>query len=322
MLKTGIVGYGSLGHMHADNAAKNPDIDLVCVCDIRESQFAVKARKNGFDIGGARTYTDCGDMLEKENLDLLMVIAPTYLHEKFTVMGLEAGANVFCEKPMSLTSGACRNMTDAAKRTGKNLMTGQCIRFWTEYEYLQTLMENGTYGRMTSLIMRRISRYPTWADWFMDSELSGGAATDLHIHDVDWARWLLGEPAWFGASGAYGKTGGIDEANLVLQYEHASVSIRASWNSYAPFDMSYEAYFENATVLYREGASPSLRIILPDRTEIVPQIEKRDAYEKELEYFVSVIKGERKNTKCDPASALEGIELLEKEIEMIKGNLK
>ena len=170
--------------------------------------------------------------------------------------------------------------------------------------------------------MRRISRYPDWADWFMDAELSGGAATDLHVHDADWARWIFGEPLWFGATGAYGKTGGIDEINLVMQYPHTSVYVRASWDSYARFDMSYEAYFEGATVLYREGDAPSVRVILPDGSETNPPIEKKSAYVKELEYFVSVIKGQRPNDKCTPQSALEGVMLVEKEIEMIKGNIK
>ncbi len=326
MIKTGIAGYGSLGRMHADNAARNPDIDLVCVCDVDPGKLAASPgstdKGTGFDIGRARVYTDCAEMLKREKPELLLVIAPTYVHEELTVMGLEAGAHVFCEKPMSLTSEGCRNMIRAARENSRHLMTGQCIRFWPEYEYLQTLIENRTYGRIKALIMRRISRYPTWADWFMDSGLSGGAATDLHVHDADWARWIFGEPLWFGATGTYGKTGGIDEITLAMQYPHTSVTVRASWDSHTRFDMSYEAYFEEATVLYREGGDPSVRVLLPDGSEVRPQIEKKSAYVKELEYFVSVIKGQRENAKCAPESALEGIMLVEKEIAMIKGNIK
>ncbi len=321
MLRACMAGYGSLGHMHADNIAGMKDIVLTAVCDPRPEALQPDPRKKGgFDVSGARTYGCLRDMLAGEEPDLLLVIAPTCVHEELTVMGLEAGVHVFCEKPMSLTSGACKNMIDAARRSGKQLMTGQCIRFWPEYVYLQSLIKDKTYGSLKMLSLERISKYPHWADWFLDSELSGGAATDLHIHDVDWVRWVLGSPERIGAAGAYGKTGGIDAACLTLQYPDTAVFVRGSWVSHAPWKMAWEAYFEDATVIYREGADPSVTVYLPSGETLTPAIPKQNAYVSELEYFASVIRGERANTLCAPESALEGILLLEKELTLIKGS--
>jgi len=75
-------------------------------------------------------------------------------------------------------------------------MVAQVIRFWPEYVKLKEIFDSGSLGKMVSISCARLSPTPTWAwnNWLLDSERSGGALLDLHIHDTDFLLYLLGKP--------------------------------------------------------------------------------------------------------------------------------
>ena len=131
-------------------------------------------------------------------------------------------------------------------------MIGQCLRFAAKYEYLKECVEDGRYGKLVRLHMERLSIFPTWGfeNWFCDVKRSGGAILDMHIHDIDMARYLLGEPesvncwSWTGESE-------WQVVNSRLNYNGTTVIADASWDE-APgwqFKSGYRARFEKAEVL-------------------------------------------------------------------------
>ena len=85
------------------------------------------------------------------------------------------------------------------KETGSYVQVGQVIRFWDEYVALRDIMKSGKYGKVVNANFRRISPRPDWGweDWLLDASRSGGAAQDLHIHDVDYVLSLFGAPKSF-----------------------------------------------------------------------------------------------------------------------------
>ena len=78
------------------------------------------------------TYTDLDEMLAKENLDMIDICLPTFLHAPYAIDMLKRGYHVLSEKPMARTSALCLDMVAAAKQAKGNLMIGQCLRVFPQ----------------------------------------------------------------------------------------------------------------------------------------------------------------------------------------------
>ncbi len=317
-LKVGICGYGGLGRVHVGSMMGMDDVEIVAVCDIdpkrlesKEVKFNIENKGPVFDIRNCRTYLDFRKMLKKEDLDAVVAALPTNIHAKYAIMAMRKGIHVFSEKPMALTAKECDKMIKARDENKVQLQIGQCLRFWPEYEILKKAFDEKTYGALKSLTMTRIGGYSTWADWFNDSKLSGGAILDLHLHDVDWAQHAFGMPKAICAAGTVGKTGAIDDVTALWQYDGFVVSIRGSW-MYQTFSMSFQAFFENGAMDMGIHPDPALRVKANGDKEF-KKIElhvKENGYFRELRYFFDTVKGGVKNTVCPAESTKKSVELV------------
>jgi predicted dehydrogenase len=327
-LKVGLCGYGGMGHVHAANLAKMEDIEVVAVCDKRPAQLAAKdvaininTGKQEFDIRKCRTYADFRTMLKKEKLDAVVNALPTDLHAKFAILAMNQGVSVFSEKPMAISAAQGEAMLAARDKNRVQLQIGQCLRFWPEYETLLAAIREKTYGKLASLTMTRIGSYVPWAseNWYNDHKRSGGAILDLHLHDVDWVIHAFGQPRSLAAGGFTGKSGGIDDLTSIWRYDGFLVTMRGSWKYHIGFAMSFQAFFEKASMDYGIHPEAALRIRRPgaEKDELLP-VEKISAYFKELCYFFDTVRGRRKNLLCRAESTRESVRMVELEREVIK----
>lgn len=320
-LKVGICGYGGLGHLHAGSLAAMDDVEIVAVCDKRPEQLAAKeiainldAGKKAFDIRTCRTYTDFGAMLRKEKLDLLVAALPTDLHAKFAIRAMERGIHVFSEKPMALTARQCDAMIAARDRNKVQLLIGQCLRFWPEYQFLLRAVKERPYGRLVSLAMTRVGAYCGWAsdNWFNRHERSGGAILDLHLHDVDWAVHALGLPKRLTAAGTAGQSGGIDDVAALWEYDDCVVAIKGGWK-HQGFTMSFQASFEEGALDFGMAPDPALRLLRRGAKDEKVAVEPGSAYVNELRYLIGCIRGDHTNALCPAESTRASVRLVELE---------
>ncbi len=329
MKKVCIIGFGGIAqsvHMAAYRYLEGKGkAKIVAACDVDPNRFSggVQINIGGGDDNAAaslNTYTDIDEMLEKENPDLVDICVPTYVHEDITVHVLKKGYHVMCEKPMSLSYDKCQNMIAVAKKAGKQLMIGQCVRFFPEYAYLKELLDAGTYGKPLSAVFRRLSPPPMWGwqNWFMNAELSGGALTDLHIHDLDFVRFAFGEPKAVSCNGQKVYTAGYDVAHSTLYYDDFTVLAIGDWSlENVPFQADYMVSLEKATVC---AAGGTVTVYPRGAEAFTPEISTVDGYSAEIEYLVDIINGEIENTKNRPESAALSVKLVETLIDSANKN--
>lgn len=320
MIKAAICGFGGLGHLHANSLFGMEDVKMTAICDTdpkqlakNEIQFNISSNQEDIDLNDLKTYLDLSDMLSNEKLDVIVVATPSNLHSELSIMALDAGCHVLCEKPMALSVEDCDRMIAARDRSGKQLMIGQCLRFWPEYEYLQACIEDGRFGNLLSLFAERIGTYHE-GRWFDDGNLSGGAAMDLHVHDVDWVQMVLGRPDQIQAAGQIGVTGRCDDISAIWQYrDGALVTLRGSW-MYSAFRMSFTAFFENGVVEYHPGGA-GFKVTGPGYKPVEGiEISSESAYVREMKYFMDCARGAHANTRCSAESTRDGIALAIAEI--------
>lgn len=320
-IRAAIIGFGGIARAHAVGyrllAEEGAPVELVAVCDVDPKRFEGAIAINmGADAAslpaGTHTYTDVGALIKSEDFDMADICLPTYLHKEYAVRLLAAGKHVLSEKPMALTGADCREMIAAAKAADRRLMIGQCLRFNTHYSFLQDCVEDGRYGKLRHLFMERLSALPTWGyeQWFQKTECSGGCILDMHIHDVDMARYLLGEPEAVSTVAMDGRVRWQVE-NTRLYYKDSMIVINGSWDEATgtPFRAGFRARFERASLLY-DGASIT---VCPDGGErFAAPLTVANHMAEEIGYFASLILDpEKKNEKNPPESACRTVELVE-----------
>ncbi len=310
MLKVGIWGFGGIATIHrrayATLEEKGVPVKLVALCDIREEAFTKEVKINISDPNAKplpkidKCYTDIDEMMEKEDLDLIDICLPAYLHADAAIKALEKGYNVMSEKPMALNYADCERMIEAAAKAKGKLMIGQCLRFQNRYKYLKEAVETGKYGKVVSAAFSRLSASPLWSwdNWYMDVNRSGGARLDLHVHDIDMINNVFGMPARVSCV-ANGKEGlsGVDSVFTTMQYDNGTVINAIGDWSYPvkfAFDFQFRVSFEKGTLVLDNDKG----LYFYDENEVT-EIDcplNAHAIANELEYFVDIIENNKENT--------------------------
>lgn len=220
-LKAGVIGLG-MGGGHLGCYLEHPDVEVVAIADRREDRRALLPSR--WPTFKGKVYHEGIDMIRNEKLDILSVAVPNNQHAELTIAGLEAGANVLCEKPMAMNAREAQAMLDTAKRCGKKLGIDFSYRFNPQSRAMKDLVESGALGNIyyaRTVWLRRAgipglasSNFNTGSgspmgSWFFDKAQSGGGPLiDLGVHRLDLALWLMGypEPDWVMAS-TYAKFG-------------------------------------------------------------------------------------------------------------------
>lgn len=323
MLTIGLVGFGFMGRMHADNYMRlmeeGAPIRLVAICDIQ-----IETLKNGkaggnmstgqeiYDLSSFRLYEDIEQMLANERLDVIDLTLPTPLHADLSCRLMERGYHVLCEKPIARRLEEAVKMTETAARTGKQLLIGQCLRFWPAYEFLKSCVVDGRYGQVNAGSFYRGSGAPQ--GWFLNGELSGGCLLDMHIHDTDMIHWLFGAPDRVSAAGKNVIEGsGYDLVTASYSYPDGKV-IQASANwTYAGehgFMMGYRVSFDRCTIVFDQG---EVRVYPSEGPAFTAELSADSGYYRMIRYYLDAIQSGEPNTICPAASAAGSLAIIEAE---------
>ena len=320
MVRAAIIGFGGIAQSHKNAyltlEKQGLPVKLVAVCDINPEKFTAVQKINiaTEEVSGVfHCYTDYREMLEKEEITLVDICLPTDLHPSYTIEMLERGYDVLCEKPMSTSEEKCREMIAAAEKSGRHFMIGQCLRFWGEYAYLKKVTEDGRFGKLRNLYMERLSIPATWGfeNWYMNYERAGGPITDLHIHDIDFVRYLLGEPEAVSCR-ADSKNTRYDACQTELYYK-SGIPVTVVANEQltgVPFQHGFRAVFDKACLIFRDNA---LKVYPSDGSgePYVPdEMEPIQGIPAEIRYFVDLIENGKQNLLNPPESAATSIRLI------------
>ena len=204
-------------------------------------------------------------------------------------------------------------------------MTAHVVRFMAPYMYLKSVLESEKFGRLERLDMKRLSSIPRAScdNWMHDFDKSGGVILDLSIHDIDFARYLFGEPKDF--SGMYYTMKNQTEYSTVdLLYDGFTVSAEAGWyNAYIPFACGYTAVFEKGMVsasgddVFENGSKTEISADMPELSIGTPT-DSLDGYTREIQYFVSRLVNKEPFDAVTPESSLGTVALCRNIIDGIK----
>ena len=265
-VKLGVIGVGSRGLLLVEHLKLVQGARITCFCDDYQPHFERAQQVLGT---AAKGYSDYRDLLEKEEVDGVVIAVPLHEHKRITVDALDAGLHVFCEKAMAMTYEECNEMVKARERNNHILYVGHQRIFNTRILQAVKEIEEGTIGDVTQ--MRACwHRNNDWRrpvpspglerkiNWRMYHEYSRGLMTELASHHLQVTNWVLKDkPDYVMGSGSinHWKDGRevFDNVNLVYHYPSGTHVIYDSLISNKKYGMEIQAQGPLGTIEMETG---------------------------------------------------------------------
>ena len=258
-----VVGFGFMGQTHVGSLLEMQNVELAGIVNptdpkVRLSKVTgnIATRRASLEeIESIRHFRNLDEALQASCADAAIIALPTKLHHGAVIQCLKAGLHVMVEKPLAISFRECDHMVRTAGETKKHLAVGHVVRWMKEYQFLKQTVQSGRLGKLKYLKLSRITGIPNWGNW-NDPEFiraSGGSLFDLVSHDVDFARFCLGEPGKIESVKDLGRSQ-FKMISSVLRFSDADAVVEGGFvtpSSY-PFSRMYIAYFENGTLVSAE----------------------------------------------------------------------
>ncbi|MBW3636825.1 MAG: Gfo/Idh/MocA family oxidoreductase [Armatimonadetes bacterium] len=187
-----VIGAGAIGFSHIDSFQKHPDARVVALAEVSPERGREAADK----FGVPDLVSDYKTLLSRDDIDVVSIALPNYLHAPVALEALQAGKNVMLDKPMATNAADAAKLVEEAKKQGTLLMVGQNARMTPQVQTAKRLITRGDLGEVyhcKTAILRR-SGIPRIGSWFTQTQFAGGGSTyDIGVHALDRALYLMGE---------------------------------------------------------------------------------------------------------------------------------
>jgi predicted dehydrogenase len=234
----GFIGTGTQGRGLLGNFLGQPGTQIVAVCDVdttrrqhaRKTVEEFYTAKTNKEFKGCAEFKDFQELLARKDIDAVVIATPDHWHAYMAIAACNAGKDIYCEKPLSLTIHEARAMVQAARKNERVFQTGSMQRSSSEFRKACELVRNGRIGKVKQVIVdvggpsrpcdlpeetlepgldwdlwlgpaplrpynsvlspRGVHKH--FPDWRNYREYSGGMMTDWGAHHFDIAQWGLG----------------------------------------------------------------------------------------------------------------------------------
>jgi predicted dehydrogenase len=201
-INVAVIGAGAIGQDHLASFARHPGARVVAVAEVSPE----RGREAAVRFGIPELVQDYRKLLSRDDIDVISIALPNYLHAKVALQALKAGKNVMLDKPMATNARDAAKLVAEAKRQGVLFMVGQNFRFNAETQTAKAVVERGTLGEVyhAKTSWSRRAGIPRIGSWFTQKRFAGGGCTyDIGVHALDRCLYLMGE---FDAAAVSGQT--------------------------------------------------------------------------------------------------------------------
>lgn len=308
-MRVGVIGVGRIGTFHAGVLATHPEVDGIVLLDSDGSRVAEVAERHGSEVAES-----VDGLLSR--VDAVLITAPTATHAELIGAAVDAGLPTFCEKPIAIDLESTDEVVRYVQRRGGLVQMGFQRRFDAGFRRARELVRDGTLGTVYVVRMAGHDPHPPHEGYL---PTSGGIFRDLHIHDFDSARFVLGqEVREVYADGevlgfeVFKRYDDVDTAVAVLRFTGGTLGI-LSGTRHDPVghDVRMELFGAGDSVAVGWDERTPLRAVEAEgRAPTSPYaffLERfASAYRAELERFIEFATGRAENP-CTPEDAREAM---------------
>ena len=225
-LRWGILGTGNIAKTFAQGLAVLPDAELLAV----GSRSQVSADGFGDQFHVERRYASYAGLASDPDVDGVYVATPHSFHRDNSLLCLQAGKAVLCEKPFMINAAEAREVIEVARETGLFLMEAMWARFLPVLERVRQLLSDGAIGQVRILTADLGFRAPFDPQRrLFNPELGGGALLDVGIYLVSLASMVYGaQPSRISSMAHLGQTGVDEQSAMILGYDQGELAVLAT----------------------------------------------------------------------------------------------
>ncbi len=253
-VRVALIGCGFIGRFHsaAIRAVASRgllDVEYIAVCDENADRARSFAR-----ITGAEATTDAAEVIDSPDIDAVYICVPTAHHKDLVLRAADRGKHIFCEKPLATNLADVEEMVSAVDAANVRAAVGLVLRHSPILTVLHELMQDGTLGRLMTVVFRDDQFFPITgqyaSDWRKDVAVAGaGTLLEHSIHDIDVLHWLAGPVRSVrGTTRNFAGHEGIEDLVVAsLDFESgAQASLTSIWHSIIgrPSTRLIEVFFE------------------------------------------------------------------------------
>jgi len=297
MLNIGLLGCGRIGQVHGRSIGQIEGARVTAVADAFEAPAKALAEKTGAKVMGP------DELIASAQVDAVVIGTPTDTHYDLIHAAAAAGKAIFCEKPVDMSADRIRDCIKAVEAAGVPFMTAFNRRFDPNFANLQARIVAGEIGGVEIVTIQSRDPAPPPVSYIKSS---GGLFRDMMIHDLDMARFLLGEePVTVYAVGAslvdpeIGRAGDVDTAAVTLTTKTGRIcqisnSRRASYG----YDQRIEVHGEKGMLRAENMLENTVEIATSSGFTKAPAqhffLERYEAaYRAEMAHFVAGVASQK-----------------------------
>ena len=246
-LRVGLVGVGAAAQInHIPALKKIEGLELTALCDRDQEKVARVAQK--FQV--PRSCSRFEELLGEDDVDVVDICTPNYLHAPMAVAALEAGKHVICERPLARSADEAAAMIKAAKKQERLLLCSVQHRFRSDAQLLRKFVEKGELGEIFFAKAGWLRQRTQWDsdEWRRQKrESGGGVVLDLGFQMLDQALWILGSPKVESVTASLHRARkGEVEDNAIAFFRLASgatLTLEVTWGLLMEKDFAYVNLF-------------------------------------------------------------------------------
>jgi predicted dehydrogenase len=290
-IRFAVVGLGRFGMKRINSILKNKNAELVYVCDIDKEKSLDVARQTG------STPISFENLLVKKDYDVAIIALPNFYHTEFVIRMLDAGHDVWCEKPMATTVEGAKKMLEKSIETRRILKIGSNTRYMPNVIRIKDIIlkENLSQPLLFRGYIGNSGKHLQLNSWYKDKILCGGGTLlDNGVHLIDLIRYLVGEISYCKfcllKNIKYQLEGQEDNALGVYELENGTLAyIHSSWTEKYGY-MYFELHYENNVIVADSRLGKSMITIIDENGQQYHKDythEPKYSYELELEAFIN-----------------------------------
>ena len=224
-IRWGILGTGNIAHKFATGLMVVSDAELAAV----GSRSQASADKFGDEFGAARRHASYEALANDPDVDAIYVSTPHPFHKENSILCLNAGKAVLCEKPFTINAGEAEEVIAVAKAKQLFLMEAMWTRYTPTMVKIRELVGQGAIGdvRMINADFGFRAGFNPKSRAFAP-ELGGGGLLDVGVYPISLASMLLGEPTEIASVATLGETGVDEQSAVLMKYAGGQIAITSS----------------------------------------------------------------------------------------------
>lgn len=193
-MRSAIIGLGNIARSHAISIREHNLGDIVAVCELKVDKM--RAFKAKYGLESAREYDNYLEMLDKEDLDIVHICTPHYLHKDMVIECLRRDINALCEKPLCMRTEEIAEIEPVLKTSKARVGVVQQNRYNESAKCLKEyLQDKEIVTGYATLVWNRDENYYSATEWHGKLETEGGGVIiNQALHTLDLLQWFMGMP--------------------------------------------------------------------------------------------------------------------------------